>query len=41
MKGGNKYALQSGRDGYTVKNYITIWIFPLMPFFFSVINGLF
>ena len=41
MKGGNKDALQSGRDRYASKNYITIWIFPLIPpLFFSVINGL-
>ena len=41
MKGGNKVASQSGRDRYTVKNYVTIWIFSLIPFFFNVINGLF
>ena len=40
MKGGNKDALQSGRDRYTAKNYITTRIFPLIPFFFNVINGL-
>ena len=39
MKGGNKDALQSGRDRYTAKNYITTWIFPLIPFFLNVING--
>ena len=32
MKGFNKDALQSGRDRYTAKNYITTWIFPLYPF---------
>ena len=41
MKCGNKDALQSGRDRYTAKNYITIWIFPLISFFFNFINGLF
>ena len=35
-KGGNKDALQSGRDRYTAKNYI-----PLIPLFFSVIKRLF
>ena len=41
MKGVNKDALQSGADKYTTKNYITTWIFLLIPYFFSVINGLF
>ena len=41
MKGGNKDGLQSGRDRYTAKNYVTTWVFPLIPLFFNVINGLF
>ena len=41
MKDGNKDALPSGRDRHTAKNYITIWNFPLITFFFNVINGLF
>ena len=36
MKGGNKDVLQSGRDRYIAKNYITTGIFPLLPFFFNV-----
>ena len=40
-KGGNKYALQSGIDRYTAKNYITTSILPLIIFFFSVVNRLF
>ena len=41
MKGGNKDALQSGRDRQTAKNYIKAEIFPLIPLFFNVINGFF
>ena len=41
MKGGNKDTLLSGRDRYTAKNYIRTLIFPLIPFFFNVIKGLF
>ena len=41
MKSGNKDALKSGRGRYTAKNYITTWIFTLIPFFFNFINGLF
>ena len=41
LKGGNKEALQSGRDRYSAKNYITTWTFPLISFFLNVINGLF
>ena len=41
MKVGNKSALQSGRDRYTFKNYITTRIFPLISFFFCVINKVF
>ena len=41
MKGGNMDALLSGRERYTAKNYTTTWIFPLIPFFFNGINGLF
>ena len=41
MKGGNKDTLLSGRDRYTAENYITTLIFPLIPFVFNVINGLF
>ena len=41
MKGGNKNVLQSGRDRYTTKKYITTWIIPLNLFFFSIINVLF
>ena len=41
MEDGNKDALQSGRDRYTAKNYITAWIFPLIHFFFNDIYGLF
>ena len=41
MNGGNKDALQSGRDRYSTKNFITTWIFLLIPDFISNINGLF
>ena len=41
MKGGKKYALLSGWDKHTAKNCIITWVFSLIPFFFSVINGLF
>ena len=37
-EGGNKDALQSGRDRYTAKNYTTTWVFPSIPFFFSFIK---
>ena len=40
-KGGNKYALLSGGDRSTTKNYITTWVFPLILFFISVIKRLF
>ena len=41
MKGGDKDALQSGRDRHDAKNYITTLIFHFIPFFLSLINGLF
>ena len=41
MKEGNKDALQSVRNRYTKKNYVTTWNFPLIPFFFNVFNELF
>ena len=41
MKGGNKDVLQLDRERHTAKNYIKTWIFPLTPFSFNVINGLF
>ena len=41
MKGGYMDAFQSGNDRYTAKKYITTWIFPLIPLFYNVINGLF
>ena len=39
MKGNNNNALLSGRDSHTAKNYITTLILPLIPLFFSVLNG--
>ena len=41
MKGSNNNALLSGRDRHTAKNYITTLILPLIPLFFSVLNGFF
>ena len=41
MKYGNKDALFTDRDRYAAKNYITTWVFPLIPFFFSFINRVF